>query len=105
MSNEPMWTDEDEKYIKGFVDIKSTATSDFSKLQFDLARKMKLNRVQYLDKNLKTSRNKDAVFVEFPFIKKGENFTFRIYYEGKPLITPSMSMSDGSTLLRRCWRC
>ena len=77
--------DIDKKYIKGFVDIKSTATSDFSKLQFDLARKMKLNRVEYLDKNLKTSRNKDAVFVEFPLIKKGENFTFRVYYEGKPL--------------------
>ena len=77
--------DIDKKYIKGFVDIKSTATTDFSKLQFDLARKMKLNRVEYLDKNLKTSRNKDAVFVEFPFTKKGENFTFRVYYEGKPL--------------------
>ena len=74
-----------KKYIKGFVDIKSTATTDFSILQFDLARKMKLNRVEYLDKNLKTSRNKDAVFVEFPLIKKGENFTFRVYYEGKPL--------------------
>ena len=46
---------------------------------------MKLNRVEYLDKNLKTSRNKDAVFVEFPLIKKGENFTFRVHYEGKPL--------------------
>ena len=77
--------DIDKKYIKGFVDIKSTATTDFSILQFDLARKMKLNRVEYLDKNLKTSRNKDAVFVEFPLIKKGENFTFRVYYEGKPL--------------------
>ena len=77
--------DIDKKYIKGFVDIKSKATSDFSNLQFDLARKMKLNRVEYLDKNLKTSRNKDAVFVEFPLIKKGENFTFRVYYEGKPL--------------------
>ena len=77
--------DIDKKYIKGFVDIKSTATTDFSKLQFDLARKMKLNRVEYLDKNLKTSRNKDAVFVEFTLIKKGENFTFRVHYEGKPL--------------------
>ena len=77
--------DIDKKYIKGFVDIKSIATTDFSILQFDLARKMKLNRVEYLDKNLKTSRNKDAVYVEFPLIKKGENFTFRVYYEGKPL--------------------
>ena len=59
--------DIDKKYIKGFVDIRSRATTDFSNLQFDLARKMKLNRVEYLDKNLKTSRNKDAVFVEFPY--------------------------------------
>ena len=77
--------DIDKKYISGFVDIKAVARNDFSKLQFDLARKMKLNRVEYLDKKLKTSRNKDAVFVEFPDVKSGDNFTFRVYYEGKPL--------------------
>ena len=77
--------DIDKKYISGFVDIKAVAKNDFSKLQFDLARKMKLNRVEYLDKKLKTSRNKDAVFVEFPDVKSGDNFTFRVYYEGKPL--------------------
>ena len=77
--------DIDKKYISGFVDIKAVAKNDFSKLQFDLARKMKLNRVEYLDKKLKTSRNKDAVFVEFPDVKSGDNFTFRVHYEGKPL--------------------
>ncbi|MFL2994527.1 MAG: M1 family metallopeptidase [Candidatus Neomarinimicrobiota bacterium] len=77
--------DIDKKYISGFVDIKAVAKNDFSKLQFDLARKMKLNRVEYLDKELKTSRNKDAVFVEFPDVKSGDNFTFRVHYEGKPL--------------------
>ena len=77
--------DIDKKYISGFVDIKAVARNDFSKLQFDLARKMKLNRVEYLDKELKTSRNKDAVFVEFPDVKSGDNFTFRVHYEGKPL--------------------
>ena len=77
--------DIEKKYIKGFVEIRSVAKDDFSILQFDLARKMKLNKVEYQDQILKTSRNKDAVFVEFPNIKDGENFTFRIYYEGKPL--------------------
>ena len=77
--------DIDKKYIKGFVDIRSIAKNDFSTLQFDLARKMMLNKVEYQDKLLKTSRNKDAVFVEFPDIKSGDSFTFRIYYEGKPL--------------------
>ena len=77
--------DVDKKYIKGFVDISASAEENFIRLQFDLARKMKLNGVYYLDHKLKTTRKKDAVFVEFPDVKKGDNFTFRIEYEGRPL--------------------
>ena len=47
-----------KKYIKGFVDITATATEDFKRLQVDLARKMRLNGVYFLDKKLKTSRKK-----------------------------------------------
>jgi len=74
-----------KKYIKGFVDITATATEDFTRLQVDLARKMKLNGVYFLDKTLKTTRKEDAVFVEFPRVMEGENITFRVEYEGKPL--------------------
>ena len=77
--------DVDKKYIKGFVDISASAEENFTSLQFDLARKMKLNGVYYLDQTLKTIRKKDAVFVEFPNVNKGDNFTFRIDYEGRPL--------------------
>ena len=77
--------DVDKKYIKGFVDIRASAEENFTSLQFDLARKMKLNGVYYLDQTLKTTRKKDAVFVEFPNVNKGDNFTFRIDYEGRPL--------------------
>ncbi len=77
--------DVEKKYIKGFVDISASAEENFTRLQFDLARKMRLNGVYYLDQNLKTTRKKDAVFVEFPFVEKGDNFTFRIEYEGRPL--------------------
>ena len=77
--------DVDKKYIKGFVDISASAEENFTSLQFDLARKMKLNGVYYLDQTLKTTRKKDAVFVEFPNVNKGDNFTFRIDYEGRPL--------------------
>ena len=73
-----------KKYIKGFVDITATATEDFKRLQVDLARKMRLNGVYFLDKKLKTSRKEDAVFVEFPKVAQGENITFRVEYEGKP---------------------
>ena len=74
-----------KKYIKGFVDITATATDDFTRLQVDLARKMRLNGVYFLDQNLKTTRKEDAVFVEFPRVAEGENITFRVEYEGKPL--------------------
>ena len=74
-----------KKYIKGFVDITATATEDFKRLQVDIARKMRLNGVYFLDKKLKTSRKEDAVFVEFPKVAQGENITFRVEYEGKPL--------------------
>ena len=74
-----------KKYIKGFVDITATATDDFTRLQVDLARKMRLNGVYFLDQKLKTSRKEDAVFVEFPKVAQGENITFRVEYEGKPL--------------------
>ena len=73
-----------KKYIKGFVDITATATDDFTHLQVDLARKMRLNGVYFLDQKLKTSRKEDAVFVEFPKVTQGENITFRVEYEGKP---------------------
>ena len=73
-----------KKYIKGFVDITATATEDLKRLQVDLARKMRLNGVYFLDKKLKTSRKEDAVFVEFPKVVQGENITFRVEYEGKP---------------------
>ena len=74
-----------KKYIKGFVDITATATEDFTRLQVDLARKMRLNGVYFLDQKLKTTRKEDAVFVEFPRVTEGENITFRVEYEGKPL--------------------
>ena len=74
-----------KKYIKGFVDITATATDDFTRLQVDLARKMRLNGVYFLDQKLKTTRKEDAVFVEFPIVTEGENITFRVEYEGKPL--------------------
>ena len=73
-----------KKYIKGFVDITATATDDFTRLQVDLARKMRLNGVYFLDQKLKTTRKEDAVFVEFPRVREGENITFRVEYEGKP---------------------
>ena len=52
--------DVDNKYIKGFVDINASAVENFTTLQFDLAKKMKLNSVYYLDQKLNTKRKNDC---------------------------------------------
>ena len=45
---------------------------------------MKLNNVEYKGEKLSTSRKEDAVFIDFPNISAGQQFTFRVNYEGKP---------------------
>ena len=76
--------DVDNKYLKGYVDFTAIAISDFKKLQVDLAKSMQLNSVAYDGKTLSTNRKEDAVYIDFPNISAGEEFTFRVNYEGKP---------------------
>ena len=76
--------DVEKKYLKGYVDFDAIAVNDFNLLQIDLARSMQLNDVEYKGKKLKTRRKEDAVYIDFPKVSEGEEFTFRVYYEGKP---------------------
>lgn len=77
--------DPERKYLKGYVDIHARATIDFSTLQLDLAQSMQLNGVTFLGAELNINRMEDAVLVDFPEIKKGTDFVFRVNYEGTPL--------------------
>ncbi|MEE8437310.1 MAG: M1 family metallopeptidase [Candidatus Neomarinimicrobiota bacterium] len=76
--------DPENKYIKGFVDIHASAARDFSKLQIDLAQTMILNKIQFGSVELEYQRIEDAVFIDFPKMIKGQDFSFRVYYEGTP---------------------
>ena len=76
--------DVERKYLKGYVDFDAIAVNDFNLLQIDLAKSMQLNKVEYKSKKLNTHRKEDAVFIDFPKVSEGEEFTFRVYYEGKP---------------------
>ncbi|MEA1882536.1 MAG: M1 family metallopeptidase [Candidatus Marinimicrobia bacterium] len=76
--------DVEKKYLKGYVDFTALAVNDFTRLQVDLAKDMQLNSVWYQEKELFASRKEDAVFVNFPMVKKGAIFTFRVKYEGAP---------------------
>lgn len=73
-----------DRYISGYVDFTALVVDDFTTLQIDLAQAMTLNGVFYEDKQLNTNRLEDAVYVDFPQMEKGEEFTFRVEYEGSP---------------------
>jgi aminopeptidase N len=76
--------DVEKKYLKGYVDFDAIAVNGFNLLQIDLAKSMQLNDVEYKGKKLNTRRKEDAVYIDFPKVSEGEEFTFRVYYEGKP---------------------
>ena len=76
--------DVQKKYIKGYVDFTAIAVNNFTMLQVDLAKSMQLNGVWYQDNQLSTSRKEDAILVEFPKVTVGQEFTFRVKYEGSP---------------------
>lgn len=87
--------DVDRKYLKGYVDFTALAVENFEKLQVDLAKSMQLNNVEYNGKILTTSRKEDAVYINFPKITAGSEFTFRVYYEGSPQVAKNPPWDGG----------
>lgn len=79
--------DIDQKSISGGNEFNFTAASDFSRLQFDLFRNLKVDKVVYNSQELPFKREFDAVFVDFPkTIKKGAKDKFTVFYSGNPVI-------------------
>ena len=77
--------DIDNRKIAGFVDFHSIAMDNFVKLQFDLAKNMIIDEVNFRGKSLPYTREEDAVFVTFPQINKSDSFQFRVIYHGEPM--------------------
>ncbi len=74
-----------KQFIRGFVDISFDVVEDFDVMQIDLFKNMSIREVTYFSLPLTFHRVHDAVFIHFPEkIKKGENETIRIAYEGYP---------------------
>ncbi|MEZ4957771.1 MAG: M1 family peptidase, partial [Saprospiraceae bacterium] len=74
-----------KQFIKGFVDIHFKAVEEFDAMQIDLYRNMEISEITVNDYPLTFNRIYDAVFIHFPLkIKKGENTSVRVYYEGFP---------------------
>lgn len=88
--------DIDNKFISGNVLFKFTATTDFTKLQFDLFSNLKVEKVVYKGQELPYTREYNAVFVTFPqTIQKGSKEEFTVYYSGNPTIAKRAPWDGG----------
>ena len=76
--------DLDNRMIAGYVDFYAWAVNEFTELQFDLAKNMVLDEVNYKGRSLTYTREEDAVFVTFPAVQAGRQFQFRVTYHGEP---------------------
>jgi aminopeptidase N len=84
------------KFISGNVLFKFTATTDFTKLQFDLFSNLKVEKVIYKGKELPFTREFNAVFTTFPeTIQKGSKHEFTVYYSGNPTIAKRAPWDGG----------
>ncbi len=87
--------DVDNKKIAGYNSITALTISDFSRLQIDLGKDMNIDSIKYDDKSLPYTRKEDAVFVEFPTMTQGTEFSFTVYYNGTPRVAPRPPWDDG----------
>jgi aminopeptidase N len=86
----------DQKFISGSNLFKFTATSNFTKLQFDLFANLKVEKVVYKGAALPFKREFNAVFVTFPkTILKGSKDALTVYYSGNPTIAKRAPWDGG----------
>jgi aminopeptidase N len=83
------------KTINGYNSITAIAISDFSILQVDLGSEMNIEKIIYNGNELNYSRKEDAIFVEFPEVNSGFEFSFTVYYNGTPRVAPRPPWDDG----------
>jgi hypothetical protein len=77
--------DMEKKSLSGNNLMRFVATLPFQRMQIDLFTNMKINKIIYNNRELRHSREYNAVFVDFPTtIKPGEMAEIKIFYEGIP---------------------
>lgn len=79
--------DIDKRFITGSNLFKFTATEDLTILQFDLFANLHIEKILYHGKEMKFTREANAVFLSFPSaIKKGNRDEFTVFYSGHPTV-------------------
>lgn len=73
------------KSIAGYVDIAYRITAPTRRIQLDLYRNMRIDRVEAAGSRLPFQREADAFFVTFPQVQPvGHTGSLRVYYHGQP---------------------
>ncbi|GHE30855.1 peptidase M1 [Sphingobacterium griseoflavum] len=78
--------DIENRFISGSNLFRFKATTDFTKLQFDLFENLSVEKVLYRGESIPFERAYNAVFVTFPqTIEKGRVDSFVVHYSGNPI--------------------
>ena len=84
-----------DRTISGEVDIVFEAIRDFKLLQIDLFENLQIDSIIYHGNPVNYHRQYNAVFVQFPTIKKGATDQFTIHYQGAPVVSRNPPWSGG----------
>ena len=90
--------DIENKSINGHVTIKAESLNDLNKIQVDLAENLNILKIVHENKELKFTREFDAVIINFPSpISKNNFFDLTVYYEGIPQSADNPPWAGGFT--------
>lgn len=88
--------DIDKRFITGSNQFKFTVKEDFTKIQFDLFANLNIEKILYQGKEMKFTREANAVFVSFPSaLKKGSKDEFTVFYSGHPTVAVKAPREGG----------
>lgn len=88
--------DKNKSILASFNSIHFQAKENFNKIQIDLAENLHINKIEFLNQDLKYERDFDAVYIYFPKqIQKNEVHKIKVYYEGLPKIAKNPPWDGG----------
>lgn len=86
----------DKKYISGYNTIAFITTTATKRIQLDLFENMKVDSIVFNGKQLRYTRDYDAVFIDFPeTLPEGTLDLLKFYYSGYPKIAKNAPWDGG----------
>lgn len=93
--------DPDRKFLSGSNTFSFVAVTGFKRLQFDLFANMEVEKVTWNGKELRFSREFNAVFVDFPEkVEAGTQSSFTVHYRGNPVVARNPPWDGGFVFSR-----